>query len=247
MNLKMLVVPFFLLMSIILSVGYIKPSLDDILTKKADIVSIDGQLSVIDTVVAHIDQLDQLIDQNKETESFFLQYLPYTMNQEQFIDGFGFLASQKGLYISDMDVKVTTKNVSSEEENVSPDPSVPARTVYTPKEMLFTGSVEGTYENIKAFFALANHLNRFQKMQSFAIERNTKNGSVIAEVDNNNLKGTFVVTYGFLPEKSVVSALSMPLFTNGELKLTEGNALRSLITDIPLLQKGPSGKPNPFQ
>ncbi|MDD2766592.1 MAG: hypothetical protein PHH40_02365 [Candidatus Moranbacteria bacterium] len=244
---KILLLPFFLLLSVIVAILYIKPSFDDILTKRDAIASVDEKLAIASAVSSNITRFDQLIDQEKETEDFFFQYLPLKMDQEQFIDAFSFLATQRGLYISDMKVEVVAKDATLEEDSLPvDDTSVAPKTVFQPKKISFTGSANGSYENIKTFFALMNHMNRYQEMQFFSIEEEKKE-STSPEVASGNLKGTFSVVYGFLPKKTVSSALDMPLFTNGELKLAEISTLKSLITDIPALQKTPSGKPNPFQ
>jgi len=247
---KILIVPFFLLLSLVLAVFYIKPTLDDILAKKTEISAEEKKLAVVDAVSANIVQFNQMIDQEKSGEDFLFQYLPLTMNQEQLIDAFGFLASTKGLYVSDMKINPVAKGTDVEEEVLVPSvsaegiPIVP-KTVYTPKEISFTGTVSGSYENIKTFFSLINHINRYQKMNSFSLEK--KKNVPGKEASTEDLEGIFSVTYGFMPHKSLSSPLEEELFTEGKFSLSEMNTLKKLITEVPAIQNVSSGKPNPFK
>jgi len=104
MRLKVLIVPFFIVMILILSIGYIKPDFDTIQIKKAEKASKELKVTNIDTVTNNISSLNSALDTQLETEKFAYQYLPEVLDQEQVIDAFNFLANQSGLAITKMDL-----------------------------------------------------------------------------------------------------------------------------------------------
>lgn len=245
MKLKLFVLPFFLVMILILVIGYMKPDFDIIFEKRAEIDTRNTSLKDMDSVLSNISALNNSLDRNADAEVFMLDYLPYTMNQDQTIDAFGFLASQSGLIVSDMGLKKIDEvaNIA-----IAPDGSI-AENTNTNKVKTFqlTGSVLGTYENIKVFYDRLAHISRFQKIQSFSIEKKIETTSLQSEGAVSDLKGTFVATYGYLPKKPVLSALDIPVFFQSELNFSAVALLKEGMTNMPTLGKDQVGKPNPFQ
>ncbi|MFZ2187601.1 MAG: hypothetical protein WAV46_03210 [Candidatus Moraniibacteriota bacterium] len=245
MRLKILIVPFFLVMALILSIGYIKPDFDAILAKKAEIAAQDEMLANVDSVLNNIRTLNSSLDRDAAAENFVLRYLPYTLNQDQTIDAFNYLAAQSGLIITGMDLKQPPVLVSVE---VAANGSPLAAGAPEAQTFVFTGNVTGSYENIKAFFDRLAHVDRFQKIQSFSLQKNEETVAATKESGNTaDLKGTFVTAYGYLPKKPVASALHVPVFLSPELHFSDIAALQAQITNLSTLEKGPAGKPNPFQ
>lgn len=245
MKLKILILPFFLVMILILSIGYIKPDFDVIFGKKAEIDTRNASLKDMDSVLNNISTLNNSLDSNAESEQFMLNYLPYAMNQDQTIDAFGFLASQSGLVVSDMDLKKIDEVANT---TIALDGSIIDDTATSKaKTFQLTGSVLGTYESIKAFYDRLAHISRFQNIQSFSIEKKIDTASPQDKGTVSDLKGTFVVAYGYLPKKSVLSALTIPIFLQSELNFSGVALLKEKITDTPTLGKDQVGKPNPFQ
>ena len=174
-----------------------------------------------------------------------LQYLPYVMNQDQTIDAFGYLASQSGLVVSDLDLKKIDEAANTK---IAPDGSIVEDTTANKvKTFQLKGSVLGTYENIKTFYDRLSHISRFQNIQSFSIEKKIDSTSPQDKGTVSDLKGTFVVAYGYLPKKSVLSALAIPVFLQSELDFSGVALLKEKITYTPTLGKDQVGKPNPFQ
>ncbi|OIP60026.1 MAG: hypothetical protein CO143_02605 [Candidatus Moranbacteria bacterium CG_4_9_14_3_um_filter_45_14] len=245
MKLKIFILPFFLVMILILSIGYIKPDFDIIFEKKAEINTQDASLKDMDSVLNNISTLNDSLDRNAKSEQFMLQYLPYVMNQDQTIDAFGYLASQSGLVVSDLDLKKIDEAANTK---IAPDGSIVEDTTANKvKTFQLKGSVLGTYENIKTFYDRLSHISRFQNIQSFSIEKKIDSTSPQDKGTVSDLKGTFVVAYGYLPKKSVLSALAIPVFLQSELDFSGVALLKEKITYTPTLGKDQVGKPNPFQ
>lgn len=261
MRLKVLIVPFLVVMILVLGIGYIKPDLETIQMKKAEIVAKDALVANIDTVLANIGSLNRALDAAQESEKFAYRYLPEALDQDRVIDAFNFLATQSGLAIVEMELKQPLAAVREEALiNASATPFItgaaqsgiaampamaaPAKT----KTFILTGGVRGSYENIKAFFDRLAHMERFQKVRLFSIRIDEKSVSPEGVVNTADLKGTFSADFEYLPAKPVASALGVPIFFRAAFDLSSINTLASRITSIvPALEKGQPGKPNPFQ
>jgi Tfp pilus assembly protein PilO len=229
-----------------LSIGYIKPDIDLILTKKAEIATKDASIASMDSVLNNVVVLNQVLDKERGSEQFLLHYLPNTLDQDQMIDTFNYLASQAGLVITETELKIPPVIAVAP---VSPDGTVIENPTPEVRTFVFTGSVVGTYENIKAFFDRFSHVGRFQKIQLFSIEKNmVENIGNKVETDTEGvLKGTFVAEYGYLTTHPGKSALTIPVFLQSQLDFSDIIALEESVTNIPMLEKGQVGKINPFE
>lgn len=240
MRLKILIVPFSLIMILILSIGYIKPDFDTILAKKAEIIAQDELQVQADTVLQNISSLNSSLDKDLESEKFILNYLPFALNQEQTIDAFNYLASQFGLIVTDMDMKKSQEQPTT---TLAPDGTI-VEVAPTVETYVFTGGVFGSYENIKAFFNRLSHIGRYQDIQLFTIEKDPQTD---ANAGSTDLKGVFVAEYGYLAKHPGISALASPIFLQSEIDFADAKALLLKTTSLPLLEKGTPGRPNPFQ
>ncbi|MFZ2300037.1 MAG: hypothetical protein WAW00_02805 [Candidatus Moraniibacteriota bacterium] len=260
MRLKILIVPFLVVMILVLGIGYIKPDLETIQLKKAEVVAKNALVANIDTVLANIGSLNKSLDEARDSEKFAYRYLPETLDQDRVIDAFNFLATQSGLVITEMDLKQPPAAIREEAlltpaestfvtgANAAPGSAPTIVPVVTAKTFILTGSVRGSYENIKAFFDRLAHIERFQKVRLFSIGIDAQSVSPEGVVNTSDLKGTFAADFGYLPTKPVISALDIPIFSRSNFDLSGLNTLTSRITDaVPVLEKGQTGKPNPFQ
>lgn len=261
MRLKVLIVPFFIVMILVLGIGYIKPDLDVIMVKKEQIATKEAQVANIDVILANIHSLNSSLDTEREAEQFMYRYLPETLNQEQVIDAFNFLAVQSGLAITKMEVEqptaivaaepltdassntfVTGANTLGDSGIITPAPPVSART------FILKGSVMGSYENIKALFDRLAYIERFQKIRLFSLATAEKTEIPGVVTAPDSLVGVFETEYSYLPPKHLASALGMPIFLQSKFDFSNVNSLLNRLTShVPMLEKGETGKPNPFQ
>jgi Tfp pilus assembly protein PilO len=263
MRFKILLVPFFLIVILILCIGYIKPDFDTIFAKKEELSVKKDQVANMENVLENVKSLNNSLDTNQDAEKFMYRYLPLTLNQEQVIDAFNFIANQSGLVITDMELKQMAGKVAEEplidstaRSFVAGGKSLESSNIPYPapkasaKTFVFKGSIVGPYANIKAFFERLSHIERFQHIRSFSIKTSekTESGTGTIEQNKNNLIGAFEAEYDYLPPRVVASALGIPIFLQSEFDFSSVSALISKITNpIPALEKGVSGKPNPFQ
>jgi Tfp pilus assembly protein PilO len=263
MRFKVLIVPFFIVMILVLGIGYIKPDVDAILAKKAEIASSEAQVANIEAVLANIDSLNGSLDTQQEAEKFMYRYLPDTLDQEQAIDAFNFIAVQSGLAITKMELRQPIEKAAPEPlidpsanafitgGDVLGGSAAPAPPVLV-KTFILRGSVTGPYESIKAFFGRLAHIERFHEVRLFSLEASQETaapGSGTAGTAlSDSLTGVFEAEYGYLPPKPVPSALSMPIFLQSKFDFSNVSRLLDTITSpLPVLEKGETGRPNPFQ
>ncbi len=264
MRLKVLIVPFFIVMILVLGIGYIKPDIDASVMKRDQIKATEDQVAKIETVLANISALNASLDTQPEAEKFMYRYLPSTLSQEQAIDSFNFLATQSGVSIVNIGLKQEPEAVVIEELIIDPATNIfvaggtgigsAGVPVVAPsvvvKKFTLSGSVVGSYENIKLFFDHLAHTERFHTVRLFSLATTPNQAtSAGAEAESSgNLTGVFEAEYGYLPSKPVASAWTLPVFWQSKLDLTKvGNLVSATTSAVPSLEKGESGKPNPFQ
>lgn len=263
MRLKVLIVPFFIILILILSIGYIKPDIDTAVIKDSQIKTLREQSAKMETVLRNINSLNAALDTQPDAEKFIYRYLPRTLSEEQSIDTFNFLANQSGVSIVSIGLKQEAEKVVVEEPLLDPAtnifvagggglelmsaPVVAPSTVV--KKFTLSGSVVGSYENIKLFFGRLERTERFHTVRLFSLATVPEETASSAEVQSaGNLTGVFEAEYGYLPPKSVASAWTLPIFWQSKFDLTKVSNMVSNVTSVvPSLEKGESGKPNPFQ
>lgn len=255
MRLKILILPFFLAMTLILSIWFIKPDFDQISEKKSTLTEKNKQVSEMDSVIANIQSLNSSLDKDPVAEKFILDYLPYTIGQDQVIDAFNYLAGQSGLIIAETTFSMAPKKEAVEEQStISYTGGVATLVVVKAPEVksfIFSGSVYGSYENIKNFFDQMSHIGRFQNIHSFVIQQeqqpSSQTGKGNTASSNGVLKGTLVAEFGYLPKQTGTSALDGTTFHNSNIDFVKVKKIKDLVTTLPTLETGQSGKPNPFQ
>lgn len=244
MQFKVFVTPTIIIMTLVLAIWFIKPDLEVLQTKKADILTRQAMAENVDMTIANISALNGSLDTQQDFEKFAYRYLPNTQNQEQVIDAFNFLAVQSGVVISEMELKqspdqgAASGRASEEISDVFQKAALPAVKIFT-----FSGSVVGSYENIKKFFDRFAHIGRFQKIKFFSIAIGTA-----SPPDINYLSGRFDAEFGYLSPQAVGSALDMPIFLHSKFDFSNvEKLLQRTESAIPPLEKGQTGKPNPFE
>lgn len=255
MRLKVLIVPFLIVMVLVLLIGYIQPDIEAMQAKKLELAIKAGQVSDMETVIGNIDMLNGSLDAQKESVQFVMRYFPKTMDQGNVIDALNFLALQSGLSVLGMELKEPPRTSASSDAATAGNGSgsvgvVPPFQPPAARTYAVSVKVNGSYENIRSFFDQVSHMDRFHKLKSLAIsagelekEVSSTGGATIA-----GLVGTFQADFDYLPEKSAGSALGNPVFQSSQLDFSVvGRVLDRITNAVPELGTPLSGKPNPFQ
>ncbi|OGI21415.1 MAG: hypothetical protein A2808_00215 [Candidatus Moranbacteria bacterium RIFCSPHIGHO2_01_FULL_55_24] len=271
MQLKLLIVPSLIIISIILIIGFIKPDYDTLKIKRATLVQKETEAANVATIIANVKQLNASLDADQETESFILRYYPDSIDQGRVIDAFNFLALQSGLVITSVELKELPP-VAIEEaiQNVpmtslqggATDPSLagseipPVPQYQAPRPRSYTALVKarGSYENVKGFVERMMRLDRIHGMKNFSVGLNEEAlrtidaGEAVSEEAASELVVMFETRFDYLPAQKMVNALHVPVFEKGSLDFAAAKeAMTRATSAVPDLDKGQTGKPNPFQ
>lgn len=256
MSLKILIFPFIIIMALVLGIGYIQPDYVMIQQKLQEKEAKEKKVASFDTLIGNIAALNKSLD--GESENFVKKYFPDTLDQGRVIDNFNFLSAQTGVALSSVHIEDVIVPEPVEEEANGPMPLIPtvegaplydplAVVPYNPRPKAYVvkATSRGSYENLKSFFDQVAHMDRFNELRLMSISSKPLGGQ---EVSTTNLEGIFEAEFKYMPVKPVVSAVDMPLFNSAKLDLTAVQTIRSTATrSVPTLDKGVTGKPNPFE
>lgn len=266
MSLKILFVPFLVIMMLVLGIGYIKPDLDVIQQKKALLIARESQVTNAQTIVSNAGALSNSISSRQESEQFVKRYIPNNKDQDRVIDVINFSATQAGLSIDMMKVEELEQQAPVEEAVVTADTlglggaasladgstigiveQIPPYTAPLPMMYTIEASVRGSYESIKAFMNHVAHADRLQESQLFSVARDEKLADEKSE-PGAMLVGTVKMKFPYLASQSVHSALNVPIFQQQKFNFSVvEQAINKGNNVIPMLEKSESGRPNPFR
>lgn len=253
MHLKLLIVPFLIIMVLVLAIGFIKPDIDAVQRERANLVAKEKQRDSIEAIVQNIQSLTGVLDSKKESEQFISSYFPAKQDHERVIDSLNYSAIQSGVLVESMTIKDVVKEPL---DAISLDTTVPAEgmsltPVYqapVPESFTTTVVVRGSYENIRDFLTRAAHMNRFQKMSLFSIANPKDAEEEIAGDNLSNLEGTFTANFDYIAPQEIETALGMSVFEKTSIDMTAVEKALAWVTNlVPQLEKPGTGKPNPFQ
>ncbi len=259
MRLKILMVPFAILISLVLGIGFIKPDITIMQEKQAILETKLGQSNNMTTLLNNIAALGNDLDSQTESESFLADYLPKTIDQEKVIDKFNFLANQSGVFL----VGISFKEAERKEAEIAPvepvsaplvtggDIGVPLAPVAQPvitQSFASEVTVKGSYDNVKDFFTRVAHMNRYHQTRKFSLAVFHETGDESDSDGASTLVGIFEADFDYLPSHKVASALGEPVFMRSTLDTSSLSTVLSWVTNtVPALQSPLTGRPNPFQ
>jgi len=255
MSLKLLVIPFSILLILILVIGFVKPDIGLLQEKQATYATKLDQAKNIDTLLGNIDALSALLKSESEADHFVRNYFPQEMDQGRVIDILNFLASKSGVAVDTMHFEEPGSGPIAASAEVALEETVSAGVplagilsrVATPKTFSTEIIVKGRYENIKNFFQRVAHMNRAHKTRYFSIKTAEKRGDS-KDDDTEILAGSFRADFDFMEAAKKQNALYAATFTKGTFAMTSYTIISDWVTEnIPLLEKPVSGRPNPFQ
>ncbi|MBP7060375.1 MAG: hypothetical protein KBA91_00155 [Candidatus Moranbacteria bacterium] len=254
MRLKILVVPFSIIFSLILVIGFIQPDITTLQEKRVSLDTKTTQAQSMTTLLSNIDALAIALDNQQSSEKVVGIFLPQTLDQERAIDTLNFLASQSGVVVSDMNMQelqiIDANSVAIEAQPpiLNPDGTVaPPVPNFRPKVKSYTASISvaGSYENIKDFFNRVGHMNRYHKIRQLNIEVPS---SDVPDAVPGQLKAILETQFDYFPGQKIDSALNIPVFASNQFASDKLNMLLKWINiSVPSLSKPDTGRQNPFQ
>lgn len=249
MRLKILMMPFAILISLVIVIGFVKPEIGVFQEKRVLLDTKETQAQGMDTLLENIKNLTTSLETQSETEYFVMRYLPKDIDQERVVDMFNYLATQSGVLVSNMAMKEVVVSTASDTPDIGVplDPSLPVVISSKPKIKAYIGSVEvkGDYTGIKAFLDRVNHMNRFHKILKFSV---VKSPSTSEEQTPGILIAKLESQFEYFPVQKHESALGLPVFTKKEVGGNDWLLLRDWVkSTVPPLAGSDTGRSNPFQ
>ena len=263
MSLKILILPTFIILEVIIAIGYIKPNIDAILAKQIEIQTAKDDLSKVDSVIGNIQTIGRSIASRPEAVNFVEKYYPKALDEERVVDMFNFLAQQSGIIVTgfsameDPEVRVGDAVYNDAINNgKTPEEATlmaEAATLAAPRSYTAKVTVIGAYSNIRDFFSKIHHSNRLHEIDEFSIEYRKQDPNKAEEeaalgIQSNFLIGTFEAKFPYVGEQRTGNALNEPLFQSPAFNFKTAEQAISFVTDpLPPLESGQGGRENPFE
>ncbi len=260
MRLKILILPTFIIIELILAISYIKPNIDEITTKQSEISLQKDALSRVDSVAANITAVGQALESRSDTVAFIERYYPKTLDEERVVDMLNYLAQKSGLIVTALNITKNEQVITVMESVAVPEDGselelVPEAPPEPPESYEVEVSVFGAYQNIKDFFRLVYQSDRLHTTKEFSITYQEDEqagaeteGASPEPAESVFLTGSMTADFQYIKEKQVANALNIPLFQSSEFDFKAADSLITFVTTpLPPLETGGTGKINPFE
>lgn len=263
MSLKILILPTFIILEVIIAIGYIKPNIDDILAKQSEIQVAQESSAQVDTITGNIQAIGQSVSSRPEAISFVEKYYPKVLDEERVVDMFNYLAQQSGMIVTGLKVEANEEvkvvdTVYNDAINTGSTPEeatlmAEAAALAAPKSYTASVTVIGAYANVKDFFTKVHHADRLHMIEQFTVESREQDPSQAEEeaargIQSNFLVGTLRATFPYVGQQRTGDALNDPVFQAAAFDFTSADKVISFVTNpLPTLEGGQGGRENPFE
>lgn len=227
MSLKILFVPFSLILVLVLLIGYVKPDYDALLEKQVVVDAAQQQLNQMETRLGNIQSIssdfasassDALGGKNAD-EVLVDSYVPESVDQERVVDTFNYLAGQSGISLSSVTIeKPAIVAVAAQEAEMSSqavliggagtavtgvplDQAMALRATYPgPKSYQATFAFSTDYASFLTFFNRIYRMNRENEVKSFSLKKDAEKTDEKGDpVESDALSGSLVVSFMYYP------------------------------------------------
>ncbi|MBP9727781.1 MAG: hypothetical protein KBD27_00225 [Candidatus Moranbacteria bacterium] len=260
MSLKLLMIPFSIIVVFTLVIGFIKPDIGLLQDKKSLYATKLDQAKNMGTLLSNIDALGVDLESKREVENSVIDYFPKQMDQDRVIDILNFLASQSGVAVVIMKLEEVGQQalvadageaVVATEVDANGVPLAIAPVVNQPvrlKTFSARVTVKGRYENMKDFFQRLAHMNRMHKTRYFFLEEQALTDDPEKAGEVGVLTGAFEADFDYFDARVGQDALQVAVFSRGAFDMTPFEKMSAWVTElVPPLEKPETGRPNPFQ
>lgn len=261
MRLKILVLPIFIIIELILVIVYIKPNVDIITTKQSEITVQQEALSRVDSVASNIGLINQSLTENAPMVDFIERYYPKSSDEERVVDMFNYLSQLAGVIVTGVEITASEGGVpvgpaeTPAADGMGELGTMSEGVLDLSESYQVSVSVLGTYQNLKNFFNRVRSTDRLHVTQEFSVStRETSTSPEELEKDqaegiqSDFLTGEIVADFFYVKEKRAGDPLSIGLFQKASFDFSGAETLKALVTNpLPALSVNGAGKPNPFQ
>jgi hypothetical protein len=268
MNVKVLLFPLSVTVSVALGIWYIKPEIDTIMRSRS---VLDEKLALADMVDQKVENAHRLASdlETHQTDVAALEhYYPFERDDDRVVDAVNFLSEQSGLALVsvkiDKSADVSAISVTEDEassasadvlfgdgntnESTAPERRTPVINA-RPKSLDVSVSAVGSYENVRDTVAKLSHMDRFGDIVAVEVtkEAATSSGGALASIDTNLLSLSLKLKVSLLPKVTTKDNVFLPLLDHDRFAFDFSDTLRAHISSpIPTMTPGLAGVSNPF-
>jgi hypothetical protein len=265
MSLKILILPTFILLELIIAIAYIKPNVSAIFAKRDEIAVVQGSLARVESIGNNIQTLAGSIESQSDTTHFIDRYYPKALDEERMIDMFNFFALQAGIIVTDVGITATPfvpppaavdpSFGALSSEGLTPEvvaAQAEAALAVFPESYAAQVTVLGAYPNIKDFFGRLYRADRLHTIKGFSVryrEKETPAGEdAVQAMPDDFLIGSFEADFPYIVEKQVASALNNPIFESASFDFSAADKAVAFVKNPPApIDASGGGKTNPFE
>lgn len=264
MSLKILFFPFALVMTLVVILAYIKPTVATILVMRTEMETLSSNLDQVKNRSGNIKAVIASFRNEENAAKAMEAYFPDTLDQDHVIDSFNFLSRQSGVSLTSITLSkesVQPTSVATEEQATSSVvfaagtatdgttdqtllvPEYPSPVKYSAKV-----SVTGTYVGIQNFMESVYGIDRESVINSFVIKKKVEEKSDGKKSESNVdiLTADMDIAFRYYTAPMTVrNAYLLDIFGKTSMDFSVFDAIRSK-TDLPEIEKTTNGRENPF-
>jgi hypothetical protein len=266
MSLKILIIPFLIIMSLILSIGFIKADIVVLLDKMNELEARKTERDEVDKIQNRIVSMKGELAAESEKVGLLGDYLPGFSDQERAIDAINYLASRTGLLLTSVDVTEVKSAIIAVEPEIVVDPlglaptlpdgtPIPQPKKFVPEKYVVTVNAIGTYPSAREYLTQISRSSRFVRVKAIDIKVFEIGGAaegVLASGASDLLELTVTGEFDYLRTVQIDNAMTYPYIFASETGLRKSVAsvaeiMDALKADIPVLTlPADIGRENPF-
>ena len=205
MKLKILLVPFFLVLAVGLVVWLVMPSYYDDNLKRQDLKNETDRLETATKKTEKVDKLMKDLSANADKQTTLFSFLPEKQQDEEIINDLNNIASSEGVSIANLSL---AKSIGA--PSVENTTEVKSNISATNFNMDFT--IVGAYDKIKNVMDKLARLKRFNKVSALAITKTTTKNEKGEEVAGNNLQAKLTLSFSYL-KKADAATINDTIFS----------------------------------
>lgn len=242
MKLKVLLVPFFLVLAIGLVVWLVMPKYYDDKLKRQELKT---ETEKLDSAVKKVEKVNTLmadLGANADKQAVLFSFLPETQREEEIINDLNNIASAESVAIKNLTVAKAQTSVPA------PIASETAATSsnLTASDFNMEFIVVGQYDKIKNVVDRLSKMKRFNKTSSMLISKVAFKNEKGEEVAGSNLQAKIVLVFNYSKKADAVS-ISSDVFSKDKFDMSVIAKINSLRTaDTAKISGVSGGRENPF-
>ena len=254
MKLRILLVPFFLVLAIGLIVWLVMPKYYDDQFERTELNNEKTRSEDMQKKAAMAEKLMVELSANADKQETLFSFLPEKQEEEEIINDLNNIAAMEAVSIKNLTlVKSAGSAVSAPAPVSAPVPGTegtetPAVGVNASQSSTFNidFTISGNYAKIKNVIDRLFKLKRFNKVSSINISKVSVKNEKGEEIPSDNLQAKIMLTFNYLKKADAIS-ISSGVFTQESFDISVINKINSLRTiDILKINAAPSARSNPF-